>query len=87
MSHKAPVSLRSSAEVVQARQLPEGHYTRSLRGFRVSPARLVLKPNQRALPWNMLVQPVRPLKGSPVSKTARSLLPDFSPTSLSLIKF
>ena len=53
------ISLLASAEVVQARQLPEGHYTISLRGFRVLPAHLVLNPKgvvaEQACPTNQAV--------------------------------
>ena len=63
--------LVSFAEVVQARQLPEGHYTDIVTRLSRVP-RPSRAPTQRAwlagccaMPWNMLVQPVGLLKGPP----------------------
>ena len=63
--------MHTSAEVVQARQLPEGHYTDIVTRLSRVP-RPSRAPTQRAwlagccaMPWNMLVQPVGLLKGPP----------------------
>ena len=84
--------MHTSAEVVQARQLPEGHYTISLRGFRVSPARLVLQPKGRgppppaAVPWNWLVRPVGLLRGTRFLKRTVFTFVSFYPSLVSFME-